>query len=89
VDVSRQTLAWSRNLQVTDRIIQTLCPFLPGLASDPTILGPIGASAMGEVYRATDTKLGRDVAIKILPGVFAQDARSHEAIRTGSADWIG
>jgi serine/threonine-protein kinase len=37
------------------------------------IRAPIGAGGMGEVYRARDTKLGRDVAIKILPENFAKD----------------
>lgn len=55
----------------------------PGTQVGPyTVIGEIGAGAMGRVYRARDTKLNRDVALKVLPATVADDVdRFHRFTR--------
>src|SRR5512143_1107726 len=44
------------------------------IIGDYIVVSKIGEGGMGEVYRARDTKLGRDVAIKVLPAAFSEDS---------------
>jgi hypothetical protein len=70
-------------------------PLSPGTKLGPyEIVAAIGAGGMGEVYRARDSRLNRQVAIKILPAVFSSDADrlrrfQHEAMAAAALNHPG
>jgi len=58
-------------------------PLAPGTRlSQYEILAPIGAGSMGEVYRARDSRLDRDVAIKVLPELVSSEPERLQRFET-------
>ena len=73
----------------TDAVYNPPIPVIPEDIGPYRILDKLGEGGMGEVYRARDTRLARDVAIKVLPAAFTSDpdrlARFEREARTLAA----
>src|SRR5438034_10552478 len=73
LDVVAKQLAERQALVMIQRSGTKLGPY--------EILAPLGAGGMGEVYRARDSKLNRDVALKMLPAMFTDNAERMSRFR--------
>ena len=60
----------------------------PGTRVGPIeVVGVIGAGGMGEVYRGRDTRLHRNVALKVLPGLLSQDPERRARFEREAMSW--